>query len=232
VNRVSEQDLELLEDCLDGELSPGESERLHARLEKEPELAEVLDELRGERAARSAVWASLEPSEGHANRFAERVIATAKRQERKSRFWQVGRFGSAAAACLVLGVFLGWIGRDRGITNYPGPTAPINPHIVVAPAAPMPAPAAQSLGVLVSEIQVQSSSRPPRPMLIVSEVTTPAVAPGVGLEVGDLLLSVDGERVPNVATLAAVLARRPGIRVLSIVRDGEVRDLRVQFQSR
>jgi S1-C subfamily serine protease len=225
VNPVSEQDLELLEDYLDGALAPEESARLRTRLADESDFAEALDELRDQRASRAAVWASLEPGEDDADRFAERVITAARRQDRQSRVWRMGRFGGVAAACMLLGVFMGWLGRDRG------PALPLtstfDPSVGIVSGPPV---STEPLGVVVREIQVKDSPRTPRPMLIVSEITSPPAAGGKGLEVGDLLLTIDGERVPNVAALATVLSSRSGMRVLRILRDGQVHEVAIRYE--
>jgi hypothetical protein len=231
VNPVSEQDLERLEDYLDGTLAPDESVALHARLADDADLDAALGELAEQRASRAAAWATLEPTQDAADRFAERVIAATRRQERQSRLWRAGRFGTAAAACVLLGLFMGWLGRDRDnpatLTNTFDPGV----GVVVGPPVPMPAPVpAASLGVLVREIQFPDPPRQPRPMLVVSEVTTPAQVGGPGLQVGDLLLSVDGERVPNVPALAAAVANRRGMRVLRILRDGQVHEVAIRFE--
>jgi hypothetical protein len=201
-------------------------------------LAEALADARAARESRAAVWAALEPADSQAAGFAETVITASRRQGRRSRLWQFSRFGTAAAACLLLGYFAGWVGHGRGgaagggdLATDIGRTTVVDHRIQIAP--PVPSPAAESAGVLLTEIQVKNPPRPPRPMLVVSEVTSPPPAGGAGLEVGDLLLSVDGEHVPNVATLAAVLgSRRASGHTLQIVRDGKFREITVRFDPR
>jgi hypothetical protein len=235
VNPVTEQDLELLEDYLDGALAPDESERLYARLAEEPALADALAEARAARQTRAAVWAALEPTADQASGLADRVMTTARQQERRSRRWQFSRFGAAAAACLAIGYFGGWLGHAGGngagdVTSDIGGATVVNHRIRVAPPvpAPTPTPTAETAGVLLSEIQFSDPPNPPVPMLAVSEVTAPR--PPGGLQVGDVLLSVDGEQVPNVATLAATLASRRGDRRLRILRRGDVRELTVRVE--
>lgn len=114
MNAVSEQDLERLEEHLDGALAPDEAERLRDRLAREPRLGAALAELEAERAARAAVWASLEPDEEHARSFARRVSTAARRQESWSHVGRYARFASAAAACMLVGYFAGWAGQDGG----------------------------------------------------------------------------------------------------------------------
>jgi len=125
VNVVPEQDLELLEEYLDGALPPGEAERLRGRIGREPELAAALEELEADRASRAAVWSALEPDEAEVQRFAKRVTTAARRTEVWGHVRRYARFGSAAAACLLLGYFVGWAeqGRGPGGPGRPGGTS-------------------------------------------------------------------------------------------------------------
>lgn len=116
----NEEQLELLEACLDGELPSGEAESLRARLGREPGLAAELDQLRAERASRVAAFAGMEGDEGIADRLIARarvqVDAPAKRQWRMP--WRYA--AAAAAACLVLGFVAGqWLDMQDapGITR-------------------------------------------------------------------------------------------------------------------
>lgn len=120
MNAVSEQDLELLEEYLDGALSPDAAERVHERLEREPEFAAALAELASERAARAAVWRSLEPGDEQVRQFAARVRTAARRQDAWGRVGRFARFGSAAAACLLVGYFFGWVNHDLAPGGMPG----------------------------------------------------------------------------------------------------------------
>lgn len=120
MDAVSEQDLELLDEHLDGALSPEEVDRVRTRLAREPGLAAALADLEAERAARSAGWASLEPDDKQASAFARRVSVAARRQETWSHVGRYARFGSAAAACMLLGYFVGWAGQDGPGSTGPG----------------------------------------------------------------------------------------------------------------
>src|SRR5437879_4444882 len=98
--RLAEDDLELLETYLDGALGVVEVEALRHRLESESELSAALEELRGQRALRQAVWQSIEPDQATADRLAWRVLGAtqqALRQPAPSRnwnTWQIARVGS------------------------------------------------------------------------------------------------------------------------------------------
>jgi hypothetical protein len=223
VNGVSEQDLELLEEYLDGALAPDEIGRLCARLAAEPALSAELDELRAARATRAAVWTSLEPSEADAMRFAARVAGAARRQDRWSRVGVYARFGSAAAACLLVGFFLGWLGRDRG------PTAPaLNmPAAHVNDFVEGPAP---SLGVTIREVRYEVPGHRPQPMLVVSEVPPGSAAAGAGLQEGDLLLSIDGQPVRDYQSLKTALDAHTGTRAMRILRDNQILEASIEIR--
>src|SRR5204863_1873896 len=60
--RAPDPDFVLLEDYLDGELSPVDIAHLERRLRAEPELADALARMSAEFAVRRAVWKSLEPT--------------------------------------------------------------------------------------------------------------------------------------------------------------------------
>lgn len=117
MDTVSEQDQELLDEYLDGALPGEEAERLRGRLAREPQLAAALSQLESERAARSTVWVSLEPDDKQASALARRVSVAARRQESWGHVRRYARFGSAAAACMLIGYVVGWAAQD-------GPSAP------------------------------------------------------------------------------------------------------------
>jgi hypothetical protein len=235
VNAVPEQLLEQLEEYLDGALAPDEVERLNVRLAADPELAELLDELRAERETRALVWRANEPTQASATALADRVITAAHRNTRREFNWgRLGRsaqFGSAAAACLLLGFFFGWLGRDRGQTNFGGfpSNAPaLNQVSTAGPIVSDPAPTPQ-LGVVINEIRFQAPGRQPVPMLVVGKVAQESAAAG-GLREGDVLLSIDGQAVSDLQSLASVLRSRGGPRQLQILRSRQVRELTIQVQ--
>ncbi len=124
---VLDDDLELLEAHLDGELPPTEEESLGERLNAEPGLAAALKGLRLDRELRHRAWQSMEPKRSAVEAFsraASRQIQAAAGEQ----FWQrtSGRLRgiAAAAACLLIGFSLGRI-VNSGVLNpqsSPGPT--------------------------------------------------------------------------------------------------------------
>jgi len=235
VNAVSEQLLEQLEEYLDGALAPDEVERLNARLANDPALADALDELRAEREVRAVVWHAIESRELEARALADRIITTAHRNDRRDTAWtRVGRyaqFGSAAAACLMLGLFFGWLGHDHSSTA--GPNFSSNAPTVrqVSDGGPMVSEARRpELGVLINEIRFHAPGKAPMPMLVVGKVLQNSASAGTGLRAGDVLLSVDGQPVSDMQSLLTTLGSGQGTRALRVLRDHQVRELSIQIQ--
>ena len=227
MNGVTEQDLELLEEYLDGALTPDEAERVRGRLADEPAFAAALDESREQRETRTAVWDTLAPTEAQAQAFATKAISAAHRTERWRHVNRYARFGSAAAACLLVGFFAGWLGRDKGTFIKPLVTSPV----VEMPSGPsVQPPRRATLGVFISEIRYQERGREPMPMLLVRQVLPGSPAAGAGLREGDLLLAVDGQPVRDIASLSAALSSRRGPRVLRVLRNNEIGNVTIQPQ--
>lgn len=233
MNAVPEQLLEQLEEYLDGALAPDEVERLNVRLAADPELAEALDEVRAQREMRALLWRANEPSHAEANAFADRVMSAARRAPVRREFnWgRMGRFaqfGSAAAACLLLGFFFGWLGRDRGtnaLADFPTNAATVNQvSNPIVSASPTP-----QLGVVINEIRFPVAGRQAVPMLVVGNVSQNSATAGA-LREGDVLLSIDGEPVSDMRSLFSALRRREGPRQLQIFRDRQARELTIQVQ--
>src|SRR4051812_3978762 len=115
---VTDDQLELLEAYVDGELPVAEEDAVRRRLESEPALHQVLDGLRGEREVRAAVWRSYEPSDASVRR----LVATIERKVDANTIWSHRlsrwRLPLATAACILVGFGIGWIGRGSG-----GPTS-------------------------------------------------------------------------------------------------------------
>jgi len=134
---MTDQDLELLEAYVDGELSGADEEELRRRLDAEPGLAAALETLRAEAHVRSQVWKGYEPDETAVRRLIARVDASVDRNTIWAHRLSKIRGVSAAAACIVLGVFIGHAAFSSG----PGPgNAPSisNPTRVGVPAGGPP----------------------------------------------------------------------------------------------
>ncbi len=131
---VSEIDLELLEQSLDGALDTQSEAALTARLKTDAHLSAALSELKSQRIVRDAVWQSIEPEQRSVDALVWRVrgavldqkrIATAVVASQSHRnpwsSWRIASFGSAAAACLVVGFFAGRAGQVGSIPSQSGP---------------------------------------------------------------------------------------------------------------
>ncbi|MBC8107618.1 MAG: hypothetical protein H7Z14_13590 [Anaerolineae bacterium] len=124
---VSEQDLELLETYLDNELLGDEMNQVRARLKNEPALAIALEQLTRDRQLRHQVFFAMD-REGAAtaratsdsigrslNQAAVREVAWGNRR-------QILRHACAAAACIVVGLLVGWFGRERAENRFANQT--------------------------------------------------------------------------------------------------------------
>jgi len=122
---------EVLSAWLDGELSPNEAAALQRRLEDDPELARLADELA---AVRSAA-AELEPTgperdlwPGIAARIrADRVPARARDRGRRTFTFTVPQLAAAAITLLALGSGAMWTARQATGGGDAGRTAAIEP---------------------------------------------------------------------------------------------------------
>lgn len=127
---VNDKDLENLEAFLDGALELDASDQVQARLEYEPKLADALEMLRAQRAMRRAMWDANEPAPiavMRLNASLDKAISHADR----SVFWRTAsRWGTAAAACVLMGI---WIGNS----TLPG-SAPRSGESVAASAGAVP----------------------------------------------------------------------------------------------
>jgi hypothetical protein len=112
---IAENDIELLEEYLDGALEDAATASLTSRLAVENPLAEALTELQAQRALRAAAFKTMEPNEVTAQQLMWRVRGAMQDQDRKAvasskshwSQWNIARVGSAAAACMVFGFLLG-----------------------------------------------------------------------------------------------------------------------------
>jgi S1-C subfamily serine protease len=93
-----------------------------------------------------------------------------------------------------------------------------------------------TLGVLVSELRHDDPLRRQLPVLgshtamRVEQVVPGSAAEKAGLRPGDLLLTLAGEAVSDIPSLAASIAARSGRTELQILRDGQVREVVVDLQ--
>ena len=167
-------DLELLECHLDDALPPAEAAALRLRLSADAELSRLLDDLRSQRADRAELWAALEPDDRAVEQLCWRVRGAVAAElspplARRPQWWsftpdpfRVARFGSAAAACLVLGFFGGRLGRGPApqpsvatSTSFVSPGEATHGFTQVAPASvladgPVEVPITDEYGRLVA----------------------------------------------------------------------------------
>jgi anti-sigma factor RsiW len=128
---LSDSDLELLENHLDGELSVADDEALRDRMNIEPALGSVLEALRAERDARRGAFVSMEPDDAAVERFNRAAAREIQRLDRES-FWRrtskTLRVASAAAACLVIGFSVGRIADSGALDRQPGDSVAVDPN--------------------------------------------------------------------------------------------------------
>lgn len=132
---ISDNDLQVMEEWLDGELPEGQVEALRRRLSSEPDLAQAMQRIRDERQARSRLFTLLEPGDAEA----ETQIGQLRRAVRREDVWALRVRGlqkvASLAAAIVVVFMAGWISRERlqvGPTQRPTTvvrdTAPIRPN--------------------------------------------------------------------------------------------------------
>lgn len=140
---VTDNELELLETYLDGELSSAEVDALIDRLRREPALASAMETLKQERALRMAVWERCEPGDAMVGRLMGRVEKKVDDHWKWSRRLGQLRMLSGAAACVLVGVFVGRMGMNGNnnshVTKPEMPMASNQPVVdVVKPAVKIP----------------------------------------------------------------------------------------------
>jgi hypothetical protein len=121
---VSEQDLELLETYLDNELVGEEMNLVRLRLKREPALALALEQITRDRQLRHQVFFEMDreiaaTARGSTDKIARSLRQAATREVVWSNRRSLLRQFSAAAACIVVGLLVGWFGRERANSFNP-----------------------------------------------------------------------------------------------------------------
>lgn len=110
---ITDNDLQVLEEWLDGELTEEQGALLRQRMAMEPALSGALERLRDERNLRSRLFTVLEPGE----RETEVFCADLRRELRREDVWGSRMRGMrkiASLAAMITIVFMaGWISRER-----------------------------------------------------------------------------------------------------------------------
>jgi anti-sigma factor RsiW len=117
---INENDLDLLQEYLDGEMRMAECEGLWRRLSVEPELAAELDRLRADAAIRQVVWSSLEPDESAAVVLESRIMRASRRHDLMAGLQRGLTIATTAAACILFGFTVGWFGREHNPAGAAG----------------------------------------------------------------------------------------------------------------
>jgi hypothetical protein len=128
-----ENDLELLEEYLDGALEKSQEAKLRDRLAADKQLSSTLAALQSQRALRQAAFATMEPTEVSAQQLVWRVRGAMLNQQRAAvvqpnrqwNQWRIASIGSTAAACMVLGFFFGRLGHTGNTVMPPSNTTPM-----------------------------------------------------------------------------------------------------------
>jgi hypothetical protein len=110
---VNDNDIELLHGYVDGELPVADCEGLWRRLAVERDLMGELEHLRADHAVRTMVWNSLEPEESTVARLEAKIMRASRREDFMSWGGNILRICASAAALILFGFSVGWMGRDR-----------------------------------------------------------------------------------------------------------------------
>lgn len=105
---MTEQDLMLLEEYLDGELSAADARAVEERAVHEPQIAAELNRLRADRQTRAICWRTMEGDAATVATVAGRVSASIQRRESFFHLMRGMRIGAAAAACIAVGLTVGF----------------------------------------------------------------------------------------------------------------------------
>ena len=127
---MTEDDIELLHAYLDGELPTAECEGLWRRLAIERDLVAELDRLRADHAMRGMIWQSLEPDDHTIARVQAKLMRATRREDVLGWVNNALRICASAAALILFGIAVGWMGHDRyhGIPVIP-PTSSNSPVV-------------------------------------------------------------------------------------------------------
>jgi hypothetical protein len=132
-----ENDLEMLEEYLDGAMEKSQEAKLRDRLAGDSELAETLAELQAQRDLRRAAFAAMEPSEVSTQQLIWQVRGAMLDQQRANVVqpspqssqwrnpWRIANISSAAAACMVFGFFMGRLGHNGNSSVIPANATPM-----------------------------------------------------------------------------------------------------------
>jgi anti-sigma factor RsiW len=113
----TEHDVELLEQYLDAELPTDQAEQLRLRAGSDPTLNATMQRLRQQRALRREGFGALEPSPDQV----DALLARIDRAVAQHRVWTLRTIAlrriTAAAACVLVGVGVGWMGRSTLVND-------------------------------------------------------------------------------------------------------------------
>jgi len=126
---ITDEDFELLGTYLDGELPVVQCEALWRRLAAEPALAAELEGHRRDRTVRRQVWSALEPADDRVHDLQKRLASAARRHDAFNQASRMARIVTTAAACIVFGFTIGWIGREKANHQQAVKPTPDNPQI-------------------------------------------------------------------------------------------------------
>jgi anti-sigma factor RsiW len=126
-----DDDRELLEMYLDDELSADQLDQFRARLATDPAVAAEVENLRLERQLRAALFNSLEGGE---EAVVERALAEVhgldQRHQRRAGQARKLRYAMAAAALIIVGFLVGWMGATGGKSNASASEPPYRVEIL------------------------------------------------------------------------------------------------------
>ncbi len=126
---VTDDQLELLEAYIEGELDEPQAVALQTRLEANAELTAALHSLQDQRQLRMHLFESLEADLPATARIAKYVNKEITRDIVWGERLRIVRYLGAAAACVVFSFFAGWVGRSQltaPIADRSGPPIVVN----------------------------------------------------------------------------------------------------------